>query len=296
MLMRMSRGLVRENKRATKRDAYYVGKGDDWGEAQFEEQPESDAIIDDIEAMFAAQGVTREQLRFVADTHGGSVRRRADDRRPASEDRGGDRHRLHPDGNRLVHDPDARRAPAVRDVGEVHPLHRDERRLRPAEHRGVLEEGELHPDLDAGRPDARLPAVRPAPRRRQEDPRLLLHRLRPVRVREHLPTLKVGSGNAAHINQFYCVPQARFLGVTPQDIKDYKAPEPRAEDVDIKRAQDALKNDPFFSSHKEWVHAIKLQIEMGKRAEQQAFAKYSLEYVFDTYLPRKLANVKAFLP
>jgi len=73
MLMRMSRGLVRENKRATKRDAYYVGKGDDWGEAQFEEQPESDAIIDDIEAMFAAQGVTREQLRFVADTHGGSV-------------------------------------------------------------------------------------------------------------------------------------------------------------------------------------------------------------------------------
>ena len=28
-------------------------------------------------------------------------------------------------------------------------------------------------------------------------------------------TLKVGSGNAAHLNQFFCVPQARFLGVTP---------------------------------------------------------------------------------
>jgi DNA topoisomerase VI subunit A len=28
-------------------------------------------------------------------------------------------------------------------------------------------------------------------------------------------TLKVGSGNAAHINRFLAVPRARFLGVTP---------------------------------------------------------------------------------
>jgi DNA topoisomerase-6 subunit A len=35
-------------------------------------------------------------------------------------------------------------------------------------------------------------------------------------------TLKVGSGNAAHINRFFCVPQAQYLGVTPQDIVDFK--------------------------------------------------------------------------
>ena len=34
-------------------------------------------------------------------------------------------------------------------------------------------------------------------------------------------TLKAGSGNAAHINRFFCVPRAQFLGVTPQDIIDY---------------------------------------------------------------------------
>ena len=34
-------------------------------------------------------------------------------------------------------------------------------------------------------------------------------------------TLKAGSGNAAHLNQFLSVPRARFLGVTPQDIRDY---------------------------------------------------------------------------
>ena len=63
-------------------------------------------------------------------------------------------------------------------------------------------------------------------------------------------TLKVGSGNAAHLNEFFCVPQATFLGVTPQDIIDYKLPTHPLKDVDIKRAKDALKNDPFVKHHK----------------------------------------------
>ena len=43
----------------------------------------------------------------------------------------------------------------------------------------------------------------------------------------------------------FCVPQAKFLGVTPQDILDYNLPTHPLKDVDIKRAKDALKNDPF---------------------------------------------------
>ena len=54
-------------------------------------------------------------------------------------------------------------------------------------------------------------------------------------------TFKVGSGNAAHINEFFCVPQARFLGITPQDIIDYKLPTHPLKEVDVKRAKDALK-------------------------------------------------------
>ena len=52
------------------------------------------------------------------------------------------------------------------------------------------------------------------------------------------------------------MPQARFLGVTPQDILDYQLPTHPLLDVDIKRAKDALKNDPFFKSHKPWQKAI----------------------------------------
>ena len=32
-------------------------------------------------------------------------------------------------------------------------------------------------------------------------------------------TLKVGSGNAAHINKFFCVPDARYLGITPDQVR-----------------------------------------------------------------------------
>ena len=111
-------------------------------------------------------------------------------------------------------------------------------------------------------------------------------------------TLKVGSGNAAHINRFFCVPQARFLGVTPQDILDFDL-----EDAthllaknDIKRARDALHNDPFIMAHAEWTAAIKQLLEMGVRAEQQALAKWGLNYVIDEYLPQKLADQSSFLP
>ena len=109
-------------------------------------------------------------------------------------------------------------------------------------------------------------------------------------------TLKVGSGNAAHISRFFSVPQARYLGVTPQDILDYELPTHPLQDVDIKRAKDALKNDPFFKAHKEWQKAIQKMLKMGVRAEQQALAKHGLNFVIEEYLPYKLKNVKSFLP
>ena len=109
-------------------------------------------------------------------------------------------------------------------------------------------------------------------------------------------TLKVGSGNAAHLSQFFCVPQACYLGVTPQDIIDYHLPTHPLQEVDIKRARDALKNDPFFRAHKPWQKALLQLLQMGVRAEQQSLAMWGLNYVIEEYLPAKLRNVGAFLP
>jgi len=100
------------------------------------------------------------------------------------------------------------------------------------------------------------------------------------------------------LNEFFCVPQAGVLGVgvTPQDILNCKLPTHPLKDVDVKRAKDALKNDPFFQHHKEWARALEQLLKMGVRAEQQAFAKHDLNYVMDTYFPAKLEHPEKFLP
>jgi DNA topoisomerase-6 subunit A len=109
-------------------------------------------------------------------------------------------------------------------------------------------------------------------------------------------TLKVGSGNAAHINQYFCVPDAKFIGITPQDIIEYKLPSHPLKEVDIKRIKDAIKNDPFVQHYKPWQKALTHMVQMKVRAEQQALAKWGLNYVMDKYLPQKLKDSKSWLP
>jgi DNA topoisomerase-6 subunit A len=61
-LMAASRAMVEHDDFATKREAYYISKN--WGDCRFDEQAESDAIMDDIEALASLHGLAREQLRF----------------------------------------------------------------------------------------------------------------------------------------------------------------------------------------------------------------------------------------
>ena len=67
-VMSLSKELLEKDDIATKREAYYVSKN--WDDARFEEQPESDTVIDDVEAMFE---VNREQLGFIPEEKGGDV-------------------------------------------------------------------------------------------------------------------------------------------------------------------------------------------------------------------------------
>ena len=77
---------------------------------------------------------------------------------------------------------------------------------------------------------------------------------------------------------------------------DYELPTHPLKDVDVKRAKDALKNDPFFKSHQLWRKALEKLIQMGVRAEQQALAMWGLNFVIEDYLPAKLARRDEFLP
>lgn len=293
-MMGLSKDMVESNDFATKRDAYYQSKN--WEEARFDEQTESDAVMDDIEAMFSVRGVSREQLRFVPDEHGGAVA-----------------------GNLIVLDPD-------RETGEVETIdctrfgsgaysipstvehlsfQTDAKFILAIETGGVFQRLQSHKFWQtsncilvsmAGVPTR---ATRRFIRKLSDECKIPVYAFvdcDPYGISNIYRTLKVGSGNAAHLSQFFCVPQASYLGVTPADIVEYDLPTHPLHDVDVKRARDALKNDPFFKAHKPWQKAINDLLKMGVRAEQQALAKWGLNYVIEEYLPRKLAQPGQFLP
>jgi DNA topoisomerase-6 subunit A len=295
-LMAVSKDMVERNDFATKREAYYVSKN--WGDCRFHAQPESDAVMDDIEALASLHGLSREQLRYYPEEHGGSVageltvvdtdtetgqRVRVDCRTLGSGS-----FVIPPSVEHLEFETDAAFVLAIETGGMFQRLnhHRFWRRARC-----ILVEMAGVPTRATRRFVRRLADARALPVYAFVD-------CDPYGMANIYRTLKAGSGNAAHVNRLYSVPQARFLGVTPQDILDFgleDATHP-LEKVDIKRANDAIANDPFFAAHEPWIRAIRQQLEMGVRAEQQALAKWGLNYVIEEYLPKKLARVETFLP
>lgn len=295
-LMAVSHTMVQERDFATKREAYYVSKN--WGDCHFDSQSESDAVLDDIEALASMHGLSREQLGFFAESHGGSVA-----------------------GELTVIDGDPTSGEEIavdcRNLGSgAYTIPRAVEHLRfhtDAEFILAIETGGMFQRLNHHRfwKTARcvliemggVPtrATRRFIRRLSDETDLPVYCFvdcDPYGFANIYRTLKVGSGNAAHINPFFCVPRAKFLGVTPQDIVDFgleNATHPLTK-TDIKRARDALAHDPFFKAYPDWIAAIEQQLEMGVRAEQQALAKWGLNYVIESYLPEKLKRKDDFLP
>jgi DNA topoisomerase-6 subunit A len=289
-MMSLAKELIDSKDMATKREAYYISKN--WGKAGFSEQSESDTIMDDVEAMF---GVNREQLRFTPEEKGGDIA-----------------------GKLIVIDTDAKGKKIKIDCTkfgsgsysiptEVENLQFQSQAkfILAIETAGMFQRlvkydywkktGSILVSM-GGVPTR---ACRRFIRRLVEQLKIPVYAFvdgDPYGYFNIYRTLKVGSGNAAHLNRFFCVPTVTFLGVTPQDIITYKLPTHPLKEVDIKRAKDALKNDPFVKHHKQWQKAINQMLKMGVRVEQQAFAKYGLDFVVKKYLPQKLKNTSKFLP
>ena len=295
-LMSISKEMVENNDFATKREAYYVSKN--WGDCKFNEQSESDTVMDDIEAMASLEGLAREQLRFYPEEHGGSVA-----------------------GNLVVVDRDTETGDPIEidctafgsgSYSVPHSVEHlkfetDAKFVLVIETSGMFQRLNNHKYWKTAK--CILVSMGGVPTRATRRFIRILSDTKklpvycfvdcdPYGFANIYRTLKVGWGNAAHINRFFCVPQARYLGVTPQDIIDFKLEDAthKLQPVDIKRANDAIKNDPFFKAHPAWLKAIKRLLKMGVRAEQQALAKWGLNFVIEEYLPRKLKDKKSFLP
>lgn len=92
-------------------------------------------------------------------------------------------------------------------------------------------------------------------------------------------TLKAGSAASLIRNSDFSAPDVRFLGVLPEDIKKYDLHDYPVKEADIgearalKKASDALKNDPFFKDRKNRGLAKILEwlLKNKRRCEQQSF-------------------------
>jgi DNA topoisomerase-6 subunit A len=109
-------------------------------------------------------------------------------------------------------------------------------------------------------------------------------------------TIKTGSMNLAYIADNIATPNAKFVGVTMRDIKDYKFLGDltiNAKDVDLKRAQEMLEYE-WIKKYPEWVDELKVVLKTKKKLEQDALQGPSLSFV-GKYLKEKIEQ-KKFLP
>ena len=304
-LMAFAKQLIATDDFASKREVYYTSKGSTkksvagdkgnagWGKAAFTDQSESDARMDDVEAMAL---VNREQMGFIPAEQNGSVA-----------------------GELIVVDTNQVTGAKI-DIDCTNfgrGSYSIPSRVEGLQFRTkstfvlVVETAALFERLNGHaywqQANCIIVAMGGVPTRaNRRFVRLLSEQCNlPVYVFTDgdpygycniYRTMKVGSGNAALVNEFFCVPRARLIGVTPKDILDYDLPTHPLGPKDIKRAEDAIKNDPFIQHHKEWVKALEHMLKLGVRVEQQAFAARGLNYVMDTYLPQKLAKPKEMLP
>jgi len=291
-MMSFSKELIETDDMATKREMYYTAYN--WEEARFNSQPESDSVMDDIEAMMMTN---REKMGFIAGEKGGGL--------VAGELIVVDRDFETKEWIRIDCTKFGSGAYSIPAIVDHFGFETKAKYILAIETAGAFERLNKHKYwkktncIIVGMGGVPTRSTRRFIRKLSDDYHLPVYVFTdgdPYGYFNIYRTLKVGSGNAAHINEFFCVPNAKFIGVTPQDIIDYKLPTHSLKEVDIKRAKDAVKNDPFVKEHKEWQEAIKLMVKLGKRVEQQAFAKYGLNYVMDTYLPEKLSAKKKWLP
>lgn len=99
-----------------------------------------------------------------------------------------------------------------------------------------------------------------------------------------------GSKRLSYESPFIATPDLKLLGVLSRDLDAYNIPKAvriPMEPTDIKRVKDMLK-EPFIQKNKAWVKDLKLMLQLKEKAEIQAFASHSFQYLTDEYLPTKL--------
>lgn len=282
----LCKGLVKEDKRhVTKRELYYISES--WGKRlKFDEQPDSDNIVEDIEAII---GRPREDIKVIPNPKGsiyGDITLKF----------------KNPKGELMeVNCLDTADGQAIGPrtcEAEIVDCNAD--KIIAIETGGMynrLIEENAHETFNSilinmGGQASR--ATRRMIKRLNEQtdlPAYLFVDSDPWGLHIAMVVMS-GSAKSAHINRRLATPKAQWLGVTASDIKKYKLRSDKLRDIDYKRIKE-LKKDPRYKKNKRITKELGVWEKLGKKSEQQAFLRYGFNYVVDEYLPSKFEELKA---
>ena len=276
---------LEEDRSSTLRELYYLSESWDVEEAHFNSQDESNQLVEDLEIV---SGVTREDFHMRPEESGatlmGPLELREQTRR----------------GEREIH--------CQKDVGEggyqipnnpdtIEFLDHDVEFILCVE-TGGMRDRLVENGFDEER-DALIVHLKGQPARAT---RRIVKRLHdeldlPVTVFTDgdpwsyriFGSVAYGSIKSAHLSEYLATPEARFVGIQPADIVEYDLPTDPLSDSDVNALESEL-DDPRFRTDY-WTEQIELQLDIGKKAEQQALASRGLDFVTDTYLPERLGEM-----
>jgi DNA topoisomerase VI subunit A len=278
--------MVVENKSSTLREMYYISEG--WDLAKFHSQDESDMLAEDLEVM---TGSMREDFKLRPEENGAAM---MGDLSIVETTRGGERRTMHCQDD-------------VGDAGYNIPYNVEPDRLQfkdvETDFVIAIETGGMFARLVENGFDTKHNCTlvhlkgQPARSTRRLIKRLNEEAKQPIVVFTDgdpwsfriFASVAYGAIKTAHLSEHLATPTAQFLGVTPSDIINYELPSDNLSDEDVKALQ-AILEDPRFDDDY-WRGEVNLQLEMKKKSEQQALAKYGLDFVTDRYLPEKLTEM-----
>ena len=277
------KNMIKIKKSSTLREMYYISEG--WDLAKFSAQQESDLLAEDLEVI---TGCMREDFKLRPEEDGARI---IGNITIEEVTRNGTKKKIHCQDD-------------VGDSGYSIPYNVEPEKISfkgaDADFILAIETGGMFDRLVENGFDQSYRAVlvhlkgQPARSTRRFIKRLSEEKRIPVLVFTDcdpwsyriFASVAYGAIKTAHISEYLATPTAQYLGVTPSDIENYKLPTDKLTNEDVKALKSEL-SDPRFQDNF-WKGEIKLQLQSGKKSEQQALAKYGLDYVTDTYLPEKI--------
>ncbi|MDD3043211.1 MAG: DNA topoisomerase IV subunit A, partial [Methanosarcinaceae archaeon] len=272
-----------QNRGSTLRELYYISEG--WDAAKFKEQAESDRLIEDLELLTSLQ---REFFHMRPEEDGATMFGPIEICEQTKR------------GERTIH--------CQKDIGEggyqiPFNVENIEFKKHDASMILAIETGGMYARLIENGFDEAYNAIlvhlkgQPARSTRRIIKRMNEELDIPVAVFTDgdpwsyriFASVAYGAIKSAHLSEYMATPQAKFLGLQPSDIVEYELSTDKLTEQDISALRSELSDPRFESAY--WKEQIELQLKIGKKAEQQAFAGKGLDFVTEVYLPDRLRDV-----